>query len=72
LPPDSVPTRVSTEAVLMSSAARRSSALRRSALRRTIRPAAKALRLASETFSVTEKSSTRPERLRSSGTRKMP
>ena len=33
---------------------------------------AKAARLASEMFSVTENSSTRPERLRSSGTRKMP
>ncbi len=56
----------------MSSAALRSVALRRSAPVRISRRQAKAARLASEMFSVTEDSSTSPDRLRSSGTRKMP
>ena len=72
LPPDRVPTSVSMEAVRMSSAALRSVALRRSAPVRISRCQAKAARLASEMFSFTEDSSTSPDRLRSSGTRKMP
>src|SRR3984957_6633485 len=72
LPPDRVPTIVSMEAVRMSSAALRSVALRRSAPVRMSICQAKATRLASEMFSLIDDSSTSPERLRSSGTRKMP
>ena len=72
LPPDSVPTMVSIEAVRMSSAALRSVALRRSAPVRIRPDEAKEARLASEMFSLTEDSSTSPQRLRSSGIRKMP